>query len=127
MDNGVPCPECGKGYTRTALASHIYCPECEINFHQEWARKVQLQYDTDRSSWRCKMLGHNPVPSRRFGRKVKECTRCHNVEPNDAKPCGIYHPLPCGLDEDCEVPSEHFVASLNSQEIYELYKEETDG
>jgi hypothetical protein len=41
---------------------------------------------------------------------------------SDLKPCGNYHPLPCGLDVDCPVPVKHFDNNKNSKEIYRSYK-----
>lgn len=40
------------------------------------------------------------------------------------RPCGNYHPLPCGLDEDCIVPVEYFNADMGSEEIYEEFAED---
>lgn len=37
------------------------------------------------------------------------------------KPCGLYHPLPCGLDVDCEVPVECFTGSDTSEDAWEKY------
>lgn len=37
------------------------------------------------------------------------------------KPCGEYHPLPCGLDRACEVPVEFFNAEYDSEEIWSQY------
>mgnify|MGYP007131733923 CR=1 FL=1 len=41
----------------------------------------------------------------------------------DPKPCGNYHPLPCGLDVDCEVSVKYFEPEKTSEEIYEEYNE----
>lgn len=37
--------------------------------------------------------------------------------------CGNVHPLPCGLDVDCKVPSDFFKVTLTDEEVYEKYKE----
>ena len=39
----------------------------------------------------------------------------------EPKPCGNYHPLPCGLDRECEVPVEFFDAELDSDEVWDAY------
>lgn len=41
----------------------------------------------------------------------------------DPKPCGTYHPLPCGLDVDCEVPVEYCDVELSDEEVWENYNE----
>lgn len=41
----------------------------------------------------------------------------------DCKPCGNHHPLPCGLDVECEVPSEYFEVELSDGEVYSLFLE----
>jgi len=43
------------------------------------------------------------------------------------KPCEEYHPLPCGLDEDCEVPIAYYDSGKNSQEIYLAFLKEEVG
>lgn len=40
------------------------------------------------------------------------------------KPCGKHHPLPCGLDRICPVPSEYHDADLDSDEIWSRYTSE---
>lgn len=37
------------------------------------------------------------------------------------KPCGQFHPLPCGLDIDCEVPVEYFNGRKKNKEIWKKY------
>jgi len=32
-------------------------------------------------------------------------------------PCGHYHPLPCGLDVACPVPSRYYDAELSDEQI----------
>ena len=43
-------------------------------------------------------------------------------EDEDEKPCGSYHPLPCGLDRDCEVPVAYFTPTISNEKIYTDYK-----
>lgn len=43
------------------------------------------------------------------------------------KPCGSYHPLPCGLDKECEVPVAYFNADLESDEVWEIYSADKHG
>jgi len=40
----------------------------------------------------------------------------------EPKPCGNYHPLPCGLDVECPVPPEYFDAEMDSTEIWQMYQ-----
>ena len=40
------------------------------------------------------------------------------------KPCGEYHPLPCGLDVSCPVPSEYADADTSNEEVVERAKSE---
>lgn len=42
---------------------------------------------------------------------------------DDYKPCGNYHPLPCGLDVECKVPVKYFDVELTDEEIWENYNE----
>lgn len=44
------------------------------------------------------------------------------IEP---KPCEKYHPLPCGLDVDCEVPIRYFESEKTNEEIWNDYREAT--
>jgi len=37
------------------------------------------------------------------------------------KPCGKFHPHPCGVDAQCEVPVEYFDSSKSSEEIWKEY------
>ncbi len=37
---------------------------------------------------------------------------------SDQKPCGNYHPLPCGLDKACPVPSEYCDVEKTDQEVW---------
>ena len=39
----------------------------------------------------------------------------------EKKPCGNYHPLPCGMDIDCPVDSEYFDVVKTNEEIWEEY------
>lgn len=39
------------------------------------------------------------------------------------KPCGCYHPLPCGLDVDCSVPVRNFNNDKTSQQIWSDYND----
>jgi len=39
------------------------------------------------------------------------------------KPCGYYHPLPCGLDVECEVPVKYFEVDRSSREIWRSYEQ----
>jgi len=34
------------------------------------------------------------------------------------KPCEEYHPLPCGLDEDCQVPVEYYGLEKSNHEVF---------
>jgi hypothetical protein len=38
------------------------------------------------------------------------------------KPCGVEHPLPCGLDIRCPVPSEYWEGKKTNKEIVEEYE-----
>jgi len=40
------------------------------------------------------------------------------------KPCGEYHPLPCGLDEWCPVPVEYHDVERSNEQIVEHAKSE---
>jgi len=40
----------------------------------------------------------------------------------DARPCGEYHPLPCGLDRACPVPLRYFEADGDSKAICERWR-----
>jgi hypothetical protein len=44
------------------------------------------------------------------------------------KPCGEYHPLPCGMDEWCPVPPEYTQvnAENESQAAYDSWQEDKD-
>lgn len=44
----------------------------------------------------------------------------------DRKPCGEYHPLPCGLDKKCPVPSDYtaFGEEDESQAAYDSWVED---
>jgi len=35
---------------------------------------------------------------------------------SDKKPCGEFHPLPCGLDVECPVPMRYFEAEQSNEE-----------
>jgi hypothetical protein len=37
------------------------------------------------------------------------------------KPCGKYHPLPCGLDIDCEVPIHYYSSKKQDEEVWKEY------
>jgi hypothetical protein len=53
------------------------------------------------------------VSEKRFGPEfVKE----------QPKPCGNYHPLPCGLDVDCKVPPKYYEDDLSDKEVWKKYK-----
>lgn len=41
----------------------------------------------------------------------------HETE-QEEKPCGNFHPLPCGLDKDCLVPVDFHDAEKTDEEIY---------
>lgn len=43
----------------------------------------------------------------------------------EEKPCGGYHPLPCGLDGECPVPVEYHNTVMTSEEIYESWRAES--
>lgn len=40
----------------------------------------------------------------------------------DTNPCGAIHPLPCGLDEACEVPVSYFNPMLSNEKIVNDYQ-----
>lgn len=44
----------------------------------------------------------------------------------EAKACGEYHPLGCGLDFRCKVPSEYWKGELSNQEIVEKWEDSYD-
>lgn len=37
------------------------------------------------------------------------------------KPCGTFHPLPCGLDKECDVPVSYFNTELTNTKIWKDY------
>ena len=43
----------------------------------------------------------------------------------EPKPCEKYHPLPCGLDVDCEVTVKYFDPQKSNEEIWKDYQEAT--
>lgn len=42
------------------------------------------------------------------------------------RPCGTVHPLPCGLDIECRVPSEYHDVTMRSDEIVAAYEADAD-
>lgn len=58
----------------------------------------------------CRVCGREVTLDGRNGTAVIDlmgpgCKTC-NAEYDDRKPCGNYHPLPCGLDKDCPIQVE---------------------
>lgn len=43
------------------------------------------------------------------------------------KPCGVVHPLPCGLDIDCLVPSEFYELEDSDEEVVESWLDSAVG
>jgi len=43
-------------------------------------------------------------------------------EIENRKPCGAYHPLPCGLDTACPTPVKYHDAELDNSEIVSKWR-----
>jgi len=41
----------------------------------------------------------------------------------EERPCGRIHPLPCGLDRECEVPVKYFDAGQSDETIWVRYRD----
>lgn len=113
------CPECGR--------SHAVCPDCG---------EAAVSVDAVTPDWGSLTPDFNDFAV--YGETGEEleykivCWECGFEENRTVKiveglqPCDNYHPLPCGLDEDCPVPSDFFNADMSSREIYEEWIEDHD-